>query len=77
MPHSGEFYVKTANKKGCRVRMGKGDHVVVYSPDGREAMAVPLKKELATGTDHSIWKWFLKFGLVSVVALAILAMVLQ
>lgn len=77
-PHSGNFYVQTAVKKGCRVRMGHGDHMVVYSPEGRNHVAIPLKKELATGTDHSIWKWFLKFGLVSLIAFAVaVAMVMK
>ncbi len=68
---SGDDYLKAAKKNGFSVEPGKGDHFKVYAPNG-DMMTVPLKKELARGTEHSICKWFLKFGIVVGVCLGIL-----
>jgi predicted RNA binding protein YcfA (HicA-like mRNA interferase family) len=59
--HSGQDYIKAAQKNGLKVVSGKGDHVKVYGPNG-EHICVPNHKQLATGTDHSIFKFFLSIG---------------
>ena len=71
--HSGYQLVKLAERAGLRVQNGKGDHVKVFAPAGRGYMVVPLKNELATGTDHAICRWFRALGiLVAAIALSIL-----
>lgn len=62
--NSGEYFVQGAVKHGLQVRMGKGDHAIVYGPADRGMMTVPLHKELATGTCAKIRKWFLKLGIL-------------
>jgi predicted RNA binding protein YcfA (HicA-like mRNA interferase family) len=55
--------VKEARRHGLRVENGRGDHVKVYSDDGR-MMVVPMHRELATGTEHTIRKWFKALGIL-------------
>jgi hypothetical protein len=62
--NSGLYFVEGAQKNGLPVRMGKGDHAVIYGPAGRGIMTVPLHHELATGTCAKIRKWFLKLGIL-------------
>lgn len=75
--HSGKDWMKLASqyegkdtpaggKIEC-VRQGKGDHVVVRAvmPTGEHSSEViPMHRELATGTECSIKKWFMKLGLI-------------
>ena len=68
-PHSGYELVKLAAKNGLRVANGKGDHVVVYGPSGRGYQVIPLKKELAIGTDRKICGWLRSLGIVLAVIL--------
>ena len=68
--HSGSFYASEAQKHGLRVENGRGDHVKIYAPVERGYMIVPLHKELATGTECAIKKWFRSAGIVlSILAL--------
>lgn len=60
--HSGEYYLRAAEKGGCTVKNGKGDHFKVYSPDHSSMMVVPYNLK-GNGTEHSIIKWLLKFGI--------------
>jgi predicted RNA binding protein YcfA (HicA-like mRNA interferase family) len=53
---SGQDALKALQKKGFRIRRGKGDHIVVDKPDEVEPFVVPLKKELKKGTLHFIIK---------------------
>jgi hypothetical protein len=62
--HSGNYYVKEAEKNGLRVEMGKGDHCKIYGNVDRGYMVVPLHRELATGTECAIRKWLLRMGVV-------------
>ena len=66
--YSGHEIVKAAQKHGCSTRV-RGDHCIVTpprgkDPSGRGYMVVPLKRELATGTEHSILKWCAALGIV-------------
>lgn len=71
--HSGYQLVKVAEQHGLRVRNGSGDHVIVYAPAGRGYMTIPLKKELATGTDRKICAWYKLLGiLVAILLISIL-----
>ena len=70
--HSGKDYVKAAQKADLRVDNGRGDHVKIYTDDGR-MMVVPMHRELATGTECVIRKWFLRLGIVVAVLAGIMA----
>jgi predicted RNA binding protein YcfA (HicA-like mRNA interferase family) len=49
--------LKALQKKGFRIRKGKGDHIVVDKPsDNVPPFVVPLKDELKKGTLHFIIK---------------------
>jgi len=64
--HSGEYYIKAAAAHGCEIKNGKGDHVKVYGEiaGNRTAMVIPRHRELATGTECVIRKWFIRVGIV-------------
>lgn len=62
--HSGEYYVKEAKRHGLRVENGRGDHVKVYGGDSM--VVVPMHRELATGTECVIRKWFKMLGILLV-----------
>jgi hypothetical protein len=65
--HSGFDYEKAAQKKNLPIRQGKGDHVIVYTPDKTECICVPLHRQLANGTECKIKKFFaLKLGILLV-----------
>ena len=72
--NSGSYYVKCAEKAGLRVEQGKGDHVKIYGDCDRGYMVVPQHRELATGTECAIRKWFRALGVL--VTLALLAWVI-
>jgi predicted RNA binding protein YcfA (HicA-like mRNA interferase family) len=56
-PVSGQEALKALQKKGFRMRKGKGDHIVVDKPsDNVLPFVVPLKDELKPGTLHFIIK---------------------
>lgn len=56
-PVSGQKALKALQKKGFRMRKGKGDHIVVDKPsDNVLPFVVPLKDELKPGTLHFIIK---------------------
>lgn len=79
--NSGSVYVRIASsteaqQKGFRVVQGKGSHAKVYSPNN-EMTPVPVHSgDLATGTESAIRKWFVRMGLITVVALAVVANIL-
>lgn len=75
--HSGSDYTRAAPKspKFDHMRTGKGDHIVVYADDGSNC-AVPMHRELATGTECFIRKWFrehLNLVLAGLVAFLLIA----
>ena len=54
---SGQDTLKALEKKGFRIRKGRGSHIVVDRPDNCVApFVVPLKKELKKGTLNHIIK---------------------
>lgn len=53
-PVSGQDALKALQRKGFRMRQGKGDHIVVDKPDEVPPFVVPLKHELKKGTLHFI-----------------------
>lgn len=56
-PVSGQEALKALQKKGFRIRKGKGSHIVVDRPTNNIApFVVPLKKELKKGTLNHIIK---------------------
>lgn len=56
-PFSGQDALKALQRKGFRIRKGKGDHIVVDKPnDDVLPFVVPLKRELKKGTLHFIIK---------------------
>jgi len=61
--HKGDFYIGAAQKGGCTVKFGKGDHVKVYSPDRSSMMVMPINLR-GNGLEHAIIKWLTKFGIV-------------
>ena len=75
--NSGSYYVKQAEAHGLTVKSGKGDHCNIYAPAGRGYMTVPLKRELATGTECAILKWFKALGILLTLAAAILAVIVN
>ena len=72
--NSGKYYVDQAKRNHLDVKNGRGDHVKIYA-DGARPMTVPMHRELATGTECAIRKWFLKLGILVCLAL-ILACIL-
>lgn len=70
--NSGAYYVHLAEKNGLTVKSGKGDHMVIYGPAGRGYMTVPMHKELATGTNCAIKKWFRMLGILALVTVLVL-----
>lgn len=56
--HSGDYYIRVAEKNNLDVEMGKGDHCKVKCKNSM--MVVPLHRELSYGTECAIKKWFLK-----------------
>lgn len=73
--HSGDYYVKEAQKHGLEVEQGKGDHVKIKAPAGRGYMIVPLHRELNNGTEHAIKKWFAVLGIFFVLLIGIIAII--
>jgi len=62
--NSGSYYVKAAEQHGLRVENGRGDHAKIYGTAGRGYMVVPLHRELHTGTECAIRKWFKALGIL-------------
>lgn len=59
----GQNIIKHCEKSGCEVRRGKGDHVVVYSPDGKERMVIP-DRPIGYGLECKITKWMRTVGIL-------------
>jgi hypothetical protein len=75
--NSGSYYVKVAESNGLTIKPGKGDHVNIYAPAGRGYMTVPLKRELATGTECAVKKWFKALGILLTLVTMVLAVVVN
>lgn len=60
----GMYYVREAAKAGCDIRQGKGDHVIVYSPDHTSQVTVPRSLN-GNGTECKIVKWMKAFGILA------------
>lgn len=61
---SGAFYVELARKNGLRTAPGRGDHYKVFGPADRGYMTIPMHRELATGTECAIRRFFKTLGIV-------------
>lgn len=74
---SGDYYIQVAEKNGCEVKCGKGDHYKVYSPEGydRSMMVVPRNLK-GNGTENAIRKWLMKFGIVCALIFVFLVFIL-
>ena len=59
----GEYYIRQAEKHGFETKWGKGDHCKVYSPDHTSMVIIPQNLK-GNGTEHTIIKWFAKFGVI-------------
>ena len=69
--HTGDFYISKAEKAGCMVKFGKGDHVKVYAPDKSSMMVIPRHLN-GNGTECAIRKWLLRFGIVLCLVVALI-----
>lgn len=65
--NSGEYYVKKAQHAGLEIKRAKGDHAKVIAPAGRGYMIIPLHRELSSGTEYSIKKWFKMLGIIMII----------
>lgn len=65
---------KAVRKAGLDVRQGKGDHVVVYSPDGDDSV-VYCDRDMGYGLASTIHKKLLSWGVI-IGALALVAWIL-
>ena len=54
---------KVVNKASLDRRNGKGDHAVVYSPDGTDSFTY-CQREMGYGLACSIWKKLLSWGVI-------------
>lgn len=64
----GIHYAKLAEKGGCRVKFGKGDHIKVYPPGGGRPMIMPRNLK-GNGTEYAIIKWLRALGIMVSIAL--------
>lgn len=63
---NGNYYISQAQSAGCEVKYGKGDHVKIYPPPtyhGDIHMLVCPTNLKGNGTEHSIVKTLLKWGI--------------
>jgi hypothetical protein len=61
--NNGTYYIRKAEKAGLEVKYGRGDHVKVYSPDHSSMMVIPSNLK-GNGTEHSVMKWLVKYGVI-------------
>lgn len=73
---SGDYYIRQAERNGCEVKCGKGDHYKIYAPDHSSMMVVPRDLK-GNGTEHSIIKWFAKLGIIVAFLLIVLVVMSQ
>lgn len=70
--NDGDYYISKAKSGGCNVKFGKGDHVKIYPPPqytGPISMLVVPTSLHGNGTEHSIIKTLLKWGIpIAVIA---------
>ena len=77
MGKSGMYYKKLAEKNGLVVKNGRGYHVRIYGAAGRGYMMIPMHKELATGTENVIKKWFKALGILVVLLSPLVCLVMS
>ena len=70
--NSGIYYIRQAKKHGLEVSNGKGDHAKITAPAGRGYMIVPLHRELSSGTEYVIKKWFKTLGIILTLIIGLL-----
>lgn len=68
---NGKNVIRAAEKAGCEVRRGKGDHVVVYSPKHDQMMVVP-DREMGYGLECKIVKWMKLVGIITLLVIVYL-----
>ena len=72
--HSGDYYLKEAQKNNLTVKPGKGDHYKIYGMNpqtGQTEMMVCPRNLKGDGTEHSIVKFLVKMGVVLVILLVV------
>jgi hypothetical protein len=62
-----------ANKKGCDIRPGKGDHMIISYNDNQIVYA---RREMGYGLACTIWRWFKLMGFLAIIAIPIFMLVL-
>ena len=68
---SGKEFVNYAEKKGAKVRPGKGSHTLVEYKC--ESFVIPVHSgDLGKGLRHKIVKWFISIGLGILIAMCLL-----
>lgn len=69
---NGNTYIHHAESHGCNVKYGKGDHAKIYPPgtyNGPISMLIVPTNLKGNGTEHSIIKTLLKWGIpIAVIA---------
>ena len=63
---SGDYYISKAERAGCTVKNGRGDHVKVYAPDNSSMMTIP-KNLRGNGTEYAIVKWLATIGALLII----------
>lgn len=58
----GKEFISHAERKGAKIRPGKGSHTVVEY-NGQSFVIPEHNKDLGTGLRHKIIKWFIAIGL--------------
>lgn len=69
--HGGNYYISIARANELKVTNGKGSHFKVEGEiDGqRTVMTIPNDRELATGTECAIKKWFIRLGILVILGI--------
>ncbi len=68
---SGKEFVNYAEKKGAKIRQGKGSHTVVEYKG--ESFVIPIHSgDLGKGLRHKIVKWFISIGLGILIIMCLL-----
>lgn len=66
----GDIYIKSAEKAGCRIVQGNGDHVKVYPPCGGRPMVIPRDLK-GNGTEYAIIKFLRALGITISIIIAV------
>lgn len=68
----GKDIAKEAIKKGCKIREGKGSHIVIRSPQGDSSFVV-YHGELSPGVKFKALKWLAALGILTTLLCVALA----